>query len=96
MIYFSRLTKHNPPVQIERSLTSQSCSLENVPLAFIFLGIAELNGGNKKTLNYMMAALLALRVAHADGGLRLQGKFGGLGVWKAAWLLWYQWNFAWT
>jgi hypothetical protein len=27
-----------------------------------------------------MATLLALRIAHADGGLRLQGKFGDNGV----------------
>lgn len=54
--------------------------LDTVPLAFIFLAITELNGGNRKGLNYVMATLLALRVAHADGGLRLQGKFGDNGV----------------
>jgi len=51
-----------------------------VPLAFTLLTIAELNGGNRKTLNYVMVVLLALRVAHADGGLRLQGKFGDNGI----------------
>ena len=51
-----------------------------MPLAFIFLTICELNGGNRKNLNYVMAALLALRVAHADGGLMLKGKFGNNGV----------------
>jgi uncharacterized membrane protein YecN with MAPEG domain len=54
--------------------------LENVPLAFIFLTIAELNGGNRKYLNYATGLLLALRVAHADCGLMLKGKFGSNGV----------------
>jgi uncharacterized membrane protein YecN with MAPEG domain len=54
--------------------------LDTMPLAFIFLTIAELNGGNRKTLNYIMAALFAFRIAHADGGIRLQGKFGDNGI----------------
>ncbi|MCJ1400985.1 hypothetical protein MMC11_004196 [Xylographa trunciseda] len=43
--------------------------LENVPLAFIFTLVAELNGGNKKLLNYGMAALLALRILHVEVGM---------------------------
>jgi hypothetical protein len=31
-------------------------------------------------LNYIMASLLALRIAQAEGGLRLQGKFGNNGI----------------
>jgi uncharacterized membrane protein YecN with MAPEG domain len=58
----------------------KNLSIENVPLAFVFLGIAELNGGNKKALNYIMAALFALRLAHVEFGLRLKGNFGGSGV----------------
>ncbi|TVY57650.1 hypothetical protein LCER1_G001145 [Lachnellula cervina] len=54
--------------------------LENVPLAFIFLALCELNGGNRKYLNYVMGAFLALRVAHVEGGLMLQGSFGTNGV----------------
>ncbi|KAF8863708.1 hypothetical protein BDZ45DRAFT_86432 [Acephala macrosclerotiorum] len=54
--------------------------LENVPLAFVLLIIAESNGGNRKVLNYAMGTLLALRVAHAELGLRLQGKFGDNGI----------------
>ncbi|KAE8452022.1 hypothetical protein EG329_002187 [Mollisiaceae sp. DMI_Dod_QoI] len=54
--------------------------LENVPLAFILLIIAEANGGNRKILNYMMGTLFALRVAHAELGLKLQGKFGNNGI----------------
>lgn len=55
-------------------------SIGNAPLAFIFLDIAELNGGNRKALNYTMPMLFALRPAHAELGLRLKGKFGGGGV----------------
>lgn len=61
-------------------LTTQYPSIENVPLAFILLGVAELNGGNRKGLNYAMAALFALRLAHSEAGLRLRGKFGGGGL----------------
>jgi hypothetical protein len=42
----------------------------------VFLVIAELNGGNRKALNYALCILLVLRVAYADGGLRRWGKFG--------------------
>lgn len=49
-------------------------------MALIFLGVAELNGGNRKALSYAIAVLLALRVAHADFRLRLKGKFGGYGA----------------
>ncbi|KAK0101440.1 hypothetical protein ONS95_006613 [Cadophora gregata] len=59
---------------------SHSNFLENVPLAFILLIIAELNGGNRKALHYTMATLLALRIAHAEAGLMMKGNFGDGGV----------------
>ncbi|KAG0652233.1 hypothetical protein D0Z07_1346 [Hyphodiscus hymeniophilus] len=65
---------------LETESRAQGNFIENVPLAFILLGVAELNGGNRKALHYVMAALFALRVAHVEGGLRLKGKFGGGGV----------------
>lgn len=43
--------------------------LENVPIAFVFALVAELNGGNKAVINYGMAALLALRVLHVEIGM---------------------------
>jgi len=49
--------------------------VENVPWAFVLCAVAELNGANRKMLNSAMAGLLLLRVAHADGGLMLEGKF---------------------
>jgi len=44
--------------------------LENVPYAFILAAVAELNGADRKVLNSVMGALLALRIAHVELGLR--------------------------
>ena len=44
--------------------------VENVPIAFLLAGIAELNGANRTVLNYALGTLLVLRVAHAEFGLR--------------------------
>ncbi|KAI9881101.1 MAG: hypothetical protein M1830_008259 [Pleopsidium flavum] len=44
--------------------------LENVPLAFIMVAVAELNGGNRKALNIAMGVLLAMRIAHVEVGLK--------------------------
>ena len=41
-----------------------------MPLAFTLTAIAELNGANRKILNYSMAALLVLRVIHVELGLK--------------------------
>jgi len=46
--------------------------VENVPLALILAAVAELNGANKKGLNYTLGALLAARVLHVELGLRAQ------------------------
>lgn len=43
---------------------------ENVPLALLLAAIVELNGGNRRILNGSLAALLVLRVAHVELGLR--------------------------
>lgn len=42
---------------------------ENVPLAFILAGIAELNGANRRLLTGALSTLLVARVLHADFGL---------------------------
>ncbi|MCJ1372639.1 hypothetical protein MMC20_003864 [Loxospora ochrophaea] len=44
--------------------------LENVPLAFVLATVAELNGANRKALNYAMAALFVMRIAHVELGMR--------------------------
>ena len=50
--------------------------LENVPLAFIFAAVAELNGADRKILNYALATLLLLRVVHVEVGLRNEVRMG--------------------
>ena len=44
--------------------------IENVPLCFALAAIAELNGANRKVLNYAMAALFVLRIVHVELGLK--------------------------
>ncbi|PMD20330.1 hypothetical protein NA56DRAFT_178255 [Hyaloscypha hepaticicola] len=65
------------PDPLQLAIRCHSNFLQTVPLAFVLLTIAELNGGNREALTYLMATLFALRVAHADGGMRLRGNFGG-------------------
>lgn len=55
---------------------AQSNFLENVPLAFIFAAVAELNGADRKVLNYLMAGLLVLRIGHVELGLKGKGTLG--------------------
>ena len=43
--------------------------LENIPMAFLLASIVELNGGNRKVLNSLLAALFVLRISHAEFGL---------------------------
>lgn len=38
--------------------------VENVPLALVLSLLAELNGGNRKVLNYALGTLFVLRIAH--------------------------------
>lgn len=47
--------------------------VENIPMAFILAAIVELNGGNRKVLSALLAALLALRIGHSELGLRGKG-----------------------
>ena len=53
--------------------------VENVPLAFVLVAIAELNGGNRTVLNYAMATLFAFRIAHVELGLRSGDQALGVG-----------------
>jgi hypothetical protein len=63
--------------------------LDNVPLSFILLITAELSGGSRKVLTYVMSTLTVLRLAHTEYGIygpdtasigRLLGYFGMNGV----------------
>ena len=50
--------------------------IENVPFAFTLAAIAELNGANRKALNFALATLLVLRVIHAEVGIKGKGALG--------------------
>lgn len=81
--------------------------LDNVPLAFILLITAELNGGSCKVLTYVMIALFVFRLAHVEFGIygpdnasagRPLGYFGTNGVLAGfaaytAWLVRGYWGF---
>ncbi|UQC79130.1 uncharacterized protein CLUP02_04609 [Colletotrichum lupini] len=63
--------------------------IENVPLAFILASLIEVNGGNRKTLSWLLGSFFALRVLHAELGImkpegmgkgRPIGYFGSIGV----------------
>lgn len=61
------------------TIRAHSNFVEYVPLALIFAAVAELNGGNRRWLNYSLAALTALRVAHVELGLRAKEDGAALG-----------------
>ena len=50
--------------------------VENVPLCFTLLAVAELNGANRKALSYAMAVLFVLRIAHVELGLKGKNTVG--------------------
>ncbi|KAK2033548.1 hypothetical protein LX32DRAFT_725119 [Colletotrichum zoysiae] len=49
---------------------------ENVPLAFVLATAAELNGGNRRVLAWLLGGFLALRVLHAEVGIMRPGGMG--------------------
>ncbi|KAF2129849.1 hypothetical protein P153DRAFT_225488 [Dothidotthia symphoricarpi CBS 119687] len=49
---------------------------ENVPLILSISLLAELNGANRKFINYALGVLLALRVAHSELGLMAKDGVG--------------------
>ncbi|CAF9908893.1 MAG: hypothetical protein HETSPECPRED_008761 [Heterodermia speciosa] len=51
-------------------IRAQANFLENVPIALLFSAIAELNGADRKILNYVLGSLLLLRIGHVEFGLR--------------------------
>ncbi|KAL5431940.1 hypothetical protein PMIN07_008798 [Paraphaeosphaeria minitans] len=42
---------------------------ENIPLTLIIAGLAELNGADRKYINYFLGAMLAFRISHIELGL---------------------------
>lgn len=73
-----RLSDSSTPESDTLYLASRSHAnfLENVPLAFIFAAVAELNGANRKYLTAALSTFFALRVAHVELGLMQQKAMG--------------------
>lgn len=61
---------------LELETRSHGNFVENVPFAFVVAAIAELNGANRKVLNYALASLLVLRIAHVELGIKVPGNMG--------------------
>ncbi|KAI4146344.1 MAG: hypothetical protein LQ340_005970, partial [Diploschistes diacapsis] len=97
-----------PADSLSVAMRSHANFAENVPFALIFAGLAELNGADRRVLNYALLALLVSKVAHVEAGMlarpdgaavgRLVGHLGtqvtlvGLAGW-AAWLARGYWGF---
>ena len=63
-------TSNDNPDPLFLDTRAHSNFVENVPLAFTLCSIAELNGANRKVLNYAMATLFVLRIMHVELGLK--------------------------
>lgn len=68
-------TEHDPdPLYL--AIRAHANFVEHVPLALIFATVAELNGANRRLLNWTLGALLVMRIAHVELGLKEKGTEG--------------------
>ncbi|KAI9833020.1 MAG: hypothetical protein M1819_003852 [Sarea resinae] len=67
---------HDNPDELYIATRAHANFLENVPLAFLLAGIAELNGANRKVMNWAFGALFVLRILHVELGLKQKGGVG--------------------
>lgn len=74
--YDESATSNDNPDPLLLESRAHANFLESVPLAFTLTAIAELNGANRKILNYSMAALFVLRLIHVELGLKGKGTVG--------------------
>lgn len=81
------------------SIRSHSNYVENVPLALLLAGAAELNGANKRSLTKWLAWYFVFRVLHADFGMMKGGGYAvgrPLGYYLGnGWLVgmaWWNWQ----
>lgn len=63
-------TSNDSPDPLLLDIRAHNNFLESVPFAFTLAAIAEINGANRKVLNYAMATLFALRILHVELGLK--------------------------
>ncbi|KAK0509922.1 hypothetical protein JMJ35_007316 [Cladonia borealis] len=68
--YDESATSNDNPDPLLLDSRAHANFLESVPLAFTLTAIAELNGANRKILNYSMAVLFVLRLIHVELGLK--------------------------
>jgi uncharacterized membrane protein YecN with MAPEG domain len=69
---------------LHTAIRAQANFLEYVPLALTLAVIAELNGADRRVLDWCLGSLLACRVAHVEFGLLWKGTGGWgrhLGYW---------------
>ncbi|CAD6585401.1 MAG: hypothetical protein ASARMPRED_002148 [Alectoria sarmentosa] len=69
-------TSNDKPDPLFLETRAHSNFLESVPLCFTLAAVAELNGANRKVLNYAMATLFVLRIIHIEVGLKLKDTVG--------------------
>lgn len=102
-----RSSPGDDPDKLEIDGRSHKNFLENVPLAIALSAIAELNGANRRVLNYALAALFVVRVLHVEAGIKRPEAMGNgrpVGFWGTqafivgisgytAWLVKAYWGF---
>ena len=63
-------TSNDNPDPLYLDTRAHANFLENVPLGLTLAAIAEVNGANRKALNYALAAFLVLRIIHVEIGMK--------------------------
>ncbi|KAF2685899.1 hypothetical protein K458DRAFT_299560 [Lentithecium fluviatile CBS 122367] len=58
------------------STRAQLSFIENVPFAMLLALLVELNGAERKYINYALGTLLALRISHVELGLMAKDNLG--------------------
>jgi len=97
MGHSSSSDQSNDPLYI--ASRAQANFAENVPLGLILATVAEINGADRKYLNYALAAFFAFRVMHVELGLMVRGATGpgrlvgyyGTQIWLATVGIWSSW-----
>lgn len=87
----------NDPLYI--AARAQANFAENVPLGLLLAAVAEINGADRKYLNYALAAFFAFRVMHVEVGLMMKNAIGpgrlvgyyGTQIWLATVGFWSSW-----
>ena len=71
-----RSKEGSEPDTLQINARAHANFIENVPFALTLTTIAELNGANRKALNFALATLLVLRILHVEAGIKGKGYLG--------------------